>query len=145
MTGLRSRHPVKKPDYRDRDNQTRSGWSPTALFQPGFANICLCHVLVAAVLTVPFAFFMAIRHAETGEKPIEAHYLYVRTTIALLVIGTGIGSFLILLGAPLSSSLMLSGLALIAATLLLTLPRCCYGLSCAARRKPLRNPKSFLI
>lgn len=145
MTGLRSRLRVKNPDHRDRDYNSRSGRSPAGLFSSGFANICLCYLLVAAILTVPFALFLAIRNAESGEKPLEAHYLYIRTTIALLVIGTGIGTLLILLGAPLSSGLMLGGLALIAATLLVALSRCCYGLSCAARHKTLRDPKSFLI
>lgn len=145
MTGLRSRQPVNDPGQRDRDNYFNDVRFPATLVHPGFANICLCYVLVAALLTLPLALFLAIRFAVPGRTQLEAHYLYIRTTIALLVIGTGVGSLLILLGAPLSSSLMLGGLALIATTLVQALARCCYGVSCAVRRQPVHNPKSYLV
>jgi uncharacterized membrane protein len=101
--------------------------------------------MVLALLTVPLALAISIRYAAPEGRCLEAHYLYLRTTIAVLVIGTGTGGLLILLGAPLSSGLMLAGLGLIAATLTLTLARCCNGFCRALLGRPPRNPKSYLV
>jgi uncharacterized membrane protein len=118
---------------------------PAALIRPGPVNICLCHLLVVSLVLAPLALAFAIRHAEPGGRRLESHYLYLRTSFAILVIGTGLGSLMILLGAPLSSLLMLAGLGLIAATLALTLARCGNGFCRALLGLPLRNPKSYLV
>ena len=143
MTGLRSRHPADEPDHRRSGGRT--GRSLAGLLSPGYTNTCLCYLLVAIVLPLPLALIFAIRFASCQEDRLQAHYLYLRTTIALLVIGAGTGALLILLGAPLSSLVMLAGLVLMAATLLLTVLRCCYGCYCAVRQQGLRNPHSFFV
>jgi len=144
MGELRSRFPVKAPDRR-RGGNNRALRSFRALLQPGYANIGLCYILTAAFVTAPVALLFATRFADPGERNLQGHYLYIRTSLALMIIGAGTGALAILLGAPLSSALMLAGLVLIAGTLLLTLSRCLCGLYNAAYRLPLRRPKSFLV
>ncbi|MCK7610921.1 hypothetical protein [Roseibium sediminicola] len=146
MTGRRSRFPAAgEPDHR-RSRQRRTVYRfPATVFRPGPANICLCHILVASLALAPLALIFSVWYADPGARWLEAHYLYLRTSIALLVIGAGLGSLMILLGAPLSSLLMLGGLALIAATLLLTLARCCNGFFRTLFGRPLRDPKSYLV
>lgn len=115
------------------------------VYRPGATNICLCHLLVASLVLAPFALAFSIFHADPGGRWLEAHYLYLRTSVAVLVIGAGLGSLMILLGAPQSSLVMLGGLFLVAATLLITLARSCNGFCRALLGLPLRNPKSYLV
>lgn len=146
MTGRRSRFPAAgEPDHRRGRQRRVARRLPAAVFRPGPANICLCHLLVASLALAPLALLFSFRHADPGGRWLESHYLYLRTSIALLVIGAGLGGLMILLGAPLSSLLMLGGLALVAATLLLTLARCCNGFYRALFGLSLRNPKSYLV
>jgi len=145
MSELRSRHPANGPDHRRGRARGPAGGIPASLVRPGRVNVCLCHILVLSVFAAPLALFFSVHHADAADRRLQPHYLYLRTTIALLGIGTGLGSLMILLGAPLSSALMLAGLGLIAATLLLVLLRCCNGLVRAMRGLSLRNPKSYLV
>jgi len=145
MTGSNSRHPAGEPGHHSDVNRREAGRFPAALCRPGSVNVCLCHLLVLSLLAVPLALFFSCHHADPADRWLQSHYLYLRTTIALLVIGASLGSLMILLGAPLSSAMMLAGLGLIAATLLLLLLRCCNGFVRAMRGLSLKNPKSYLV
>ncbi len=145
MTGPGSRHPADGQGNRKRSEQTAAGPLPAAVIRPGYFNICLCNVLVLTGLLVPAALVFAVRFAETDGRWLQAHYHYIRTTIALLAIGSSLGGLMILLGAPLSSYLMLAGLGLIAATILLCIARCVTGFTCSLRGVSLRDHRTYLV
>lgn len=145
MTGLSSRHPANGPGHRRDEDRNAAGRFPATLFRHGPVNVCVCHLLVLSLVATPLALLFAVRHADTADRWLQAHYLYVRTSIALLVIGVGLGSLCILLGAPTSAFLMLAGLGLVVATLLLMVMRCANGIFRALRGLSLRNPKSYLV
>ncbi|GAB4531231.1 MAG: hypothetical protein Tsb0019_33020 [Roseibium sp.] len=115
------------------------------LIRPGAVNICLCHMLILTGLLSPLALVFAFRFAEPEDRWLQSHYHYVRTSVALLVIGGGLGGLMILFGAPLSSGLMLAGLGMIAATLILAAARSLTGVYCSLRGLPLRNHETFLL
>ncbi len=116
-----------------------------ALITPGRANVGLCYLLTLSAVLSPAALLFAVLFAEPENGSLHQHYYYLRTTIALLVIGFSAGSLLIVFGASLSSLLILAGLALLTLTALLTLLRCLSGFVCAFRSLPLRNYKSYFI
>jgi uncharacterized membrane protein len=145
MTGLRSRHTASEQEHRATGDGKQKAFSPFGLFRPGSANICLCHLLVLTILLSPIALAFAILYAEPGGRWLQAHYHYLRTTIALLVIGLGTGGLMILLGASISSALMLAGLGLCATTVLLSYARSLLGFCSALRGSPLRNHRSYFI
>ena len=119
--------------------------STAPLFGPGFGNICLCYLLIASTLLSPLALLFAFLFAEPDEIRFHAHYFYIRTTVALLVIGSCAGCLMIVLGADVSSDLILGGLALMALTVVVTFARCIRGLFNAIRGKAPQNYKSYFI
>jgi uncharacterized membrane protein len=145
MTGLRSRQTANEPEHRATGDEKQRTFSPFGLFRPGSANICLCHLLVLTLLLSPVALGFAFLYAEQGGRWQQAHYHYLRTTVALLVIGLSAGGLMILIGASISSALMLAGLGLCAATVLLNLARSLHGFYSALRGAPLRNHRSYFI
>jgi len=144
MTGPGSRPPAGGRSNRRRDTDV-SGRFPAALVRPGPVNLCLCHMLVLTGFLMPLALAFAFRFAETDDRWLRSHYHYLRTTVALFVIGGGLGWLMILFGVPYSTALMLAGLAVIAVTLVLIAARSLTGIYCAIRRAPLRNHESFLL
>jgi uncharacterized membrane protein len=142
MTGQGSRHPANRQGNR---SPAAAGAFPAALIRPGHVNICICQVLILTGLLAPVALAFAIRFSETEGRWLQSHYHYIRTTIAVLVIGCCLGSLMILLGAPLSSLLMLAGLGVIAATLVLCVSRCVTGFYCSWRGYRLRDHATYLI
>ncbi|GAB2185440.1 hypothetical protein [Roseibium sp. LAB1] len=155
MTGLRSRHTTNEPatnepatnepEHRSAGGGKQKAFSPFGLFRPGSANICLCHLLVLTVLLSPIALGIAVIYAEPEGRWLQAHYHYLRTTIALLVIGLSTGGLMILLGASSSSALMLAGLGVCTVTVMLSSARSLLGLFSALRGSPLRNHRSYFI
>ncbi len=116
-----------------------------ALTRPGFGNVCLCNLFALSVFLAPVALLFAFRFAEHGERELNSHYYYIRTTIALLVIGLCLAGLMVVLGAGFSSPLILGGLALFLATALLTAVRCARGCLRALRREAPNNYKSYLL
>lgn len=145
MTGSRSRHTANEPEHRASGDGKQKAFSPFGLFRPGSANICLCHLLVLTLVLSPIVLAFAFLYAEQGGRWQQAHYHYLRTTIALLVIGLSAGGLMILLGASNSTALMLAGLGLCAATVLLSFARSLHGFYSALRGSPLRNHRSYFI
>jgi hypothetical protein len=145
MTGMQYHRPVGEPGQRAAGTEREAGFSPRSVFKASAANLCLCHCLVIALLPSPAALGFAIAFAETGGPWLRAHYHYLRTTIALLVIGLSSGSLMILAGLSLSSKLMLAGLGLCAGTMLLVLVRSLNGIIRAFFGLQLRNHRSYFI
>ncbi|QFT33495.1 hypothetical protein FIV00_23590 [Labrenzia sp. THAF82] len=140
-------HPVENL-VRNTDAKNR-GRSPgsrlRSFFLPGRGNIFLCYLMTLSVMLCPIALLFAILFAETQNEEFQAHYHYLRTTIALLVIGLLTGCLLIVLGASLSSLLIFAGLAFAGAALILTVLRCSHGLIRTTRGLPLRNHRTYFI
>jgi len=151
MTGTCSRHPAEEagePDDGDEgrtEDRGRDDSFPGILFRPGFANVCLCYLFVLSFFLSPAALLFSFLFAERGDSRILTHYYFVRTTIALLVIGFCMSGLMIVLGAVFSSLLILTGVTLFAATAALTLIRCVSGLIFALRCKAPRNYKSYFV
>lgn len=114
------------------------------MFSPGFGNVFLCYLLVCSLVLAPVALIFSIRFADSTEQRLFAHYFFIRTTIAVFVIGTCVSCLLILIGADLSSSLILAGLALLTITSALTLVRCFRGIFSALRGNSPRFYRSYL-
>ncbi|MES0879986.1 hypothetical protein [Roseibium sp. SCP14] len=115
------------------------------LIGPGLSNVCLCYVLILSALLSPVALLFSFLFAEPDETRVFAHYYYIRTTVAVLVIGVCVGTLMIVLGAGISSTIILAGLLLLALTLILTAMRCIRGLFSAMRGKAPQNYKSYLV
>ncbi|MES0809438.1 hypothetical protein ABLO27_08160 [Roseibium sp. SCPC15] len=128
----------------EKDKRT-SHHSRGRLIGPGLSNICLCYILILSALLSPIALLFAFLFAEPDETRVYAHYFYIRTTVALLVIGVCIGCLMIVLGASISSSVILAGLVLLALTLGLTVIRCIRGFFSAMRGKAPQNYKSYFV
>lgn len=118
---------------------------PAALVRPGFVNICLCYLLVLTAVLSPLALLFSFLFAEAGGARLHAHYFYIRTTIALLVIGFCLACLMIVVGAVMSTVLILVGLALLALTAALTLARSCNGFFHAFRAEAPRNHSTYFI
>jgi uncharacterized membrane protein len=118
---------------------------PKAFFSSGFVNIGLCNLLTLSIALVPIALFFAIRFANENNQCFQGHYHYIRTTIAILVIGTCLAGLMVLVGAALSTLLILAGLALLSLTGTLVILRCFSGLALCIRKEPHRNYESYLI
>jgi uncharacterized membrane protein len=144
ISGQGSRPPAGGQGPRKRD-EGGPGRLPAVLIRPGPVNICLCNLFVLTGFLAPLALAFAFLFADTEGRWLQSHYHYLRTTVALFVIGGGLGGLMILFGAPLSSGLMLAGLGLITATLLLTAARSLAGFYCSLRGLPLRNHETFLL
>lgn len=115
------------------------------LLGASFANVVLCYLLVLTAALLPFALFFALRFADRAGRALQAHYFYVRTTIAILVIGTCVGGLTILAGVALAAPLIFAGLALFGLTLALGLTRCLCGLARALQGRPPRAYQTYLI
>ncbi|MET1414164.1 hypothetical protein ABVF61_17960 [Roseibium sp. HPY-6] len=115
------------------------------LFGTGFGNIILCYAFILTFFLSPFALYFAISFSEPAENRFFAHYYYIRTTIAVMVIGGCMGSLMILLGADVSSFLILAGLAVVALAGMLTFLRCLKGILCAFKGEPPRTYTSYLL
>jgi uncharacterized membrane protein len=117
----------------------------SAILSPGFVNIGICNLLILSTAFIPIALFFAIRFANENNQCFQGHYHYIRTSIAVLVIGTCLAGLMILAGAALSSLLILAGLVLLCLTGALVVLRCFSGLVLSLRNEPHRNEKSYLI
>lgn len=115
------------------------------LFGSSFSNIVLCYAFIPTFFLSPLALYFAVTFSEPAEQRIFAHYYYIRTTIALMVIGGCTGSLMILLGADLSSLLILTGLTVVLLTAVLTILRCLKGFLCAFKGEPPRAYTSYLL
>jgi len=145
MTGMSSRHPVNELNGPDSGDRRKPGKLLSVFARPGSVNICLCYVLVLSAALSPVALFFAFLFADAGPHRFHAHYYYIRTTVALLVIGFSLGCLLIVLGASFSTTLILAGLVLLLLTAILTLARCLTGLFGALRGIPPRNYGSYFV
>ncbi len=123
----------------------KPGMRLSALVKPGAVNICGCYLLAMSAFLSPVALLFATRFAEPELQHHRAHYFYIRTTIALLVIGSCLGILMIVLGASLSTLLILAGLTVLFLTAILTLARCLSGLVRTFRGLPPRNYRSYLV
>lgn len=144
MAGLGSRHPADKMRRLAGSGQGPSGRQRRGMFSPGFGNVFLCYLLVCSLVLAPVALIFSVRFADSTEQRLFAHYFFIRTTIAVFVIGTCVSCLLILIGADLSSSLILAGLALLTITSALTLIRCFRGIFSALRGNSPRFYRSYL-
>lgn len=142
---MATRHPVKDTRGPENRNGQRGRNRTGTLFAPGFGNIVLCYAFVCSLLLAAAALLFAVNFADTSDRRLYAHYYYLRTTIALMVIGYCIGGLLILMGADYSSSLILAGLAIAASSTVLTFARCLNGTFCALRRVAPPGFKSYLV
>lgn len=115
------------------------------LFSPGFPNIVLCHVFCCAVFLAPLALLFAVSYAEHSEERLFGHYYYIRTTIALMVIGSSLGGIMIVLGAEVSTQLILAGLLLVTLTGVLALLRCVKGVVYALKRRSPTSYRSYIL
>lgn len=145
MSGMSSRHPSDGPGPPAGSAGEKPRSLPAALVRPGFTNICLCYLLVLSAVFSPLALLFSFVFAEAGGAPLHAHYFYIRTTIALLVIGFCLSCLMIVLGALMSTVLILTGLALLALTAALTLARSCSGFFHAFRSQAPRNYSTYFI
>jgi|GEM_PF-1593506 len=142
---MQYRQPAEESGQRAAGAERETGLGPRSVFRASAANVCLCHCLVMALLPSPVALGFAIAFADADGRWLRSHYHYLRTTIALLVIGLSSGSLLILAGLSLYSMLMLAGLAICALTVLLVLARSLNGIFRAFRGIPFRNHRSYFI
>lgn len=115
------------------------------LFSPGFSNVLLCYVCSCAVLPAPLALLFAVNYAEHPEERLFAHYHYIRTTIALMVIGSSLGGIMIVLGAEIATQLTLAGLFLVTLTGVLALLRCAKGIFSAIMRQSPTSYRSYIL
>ncbi len=137
--------PVFGPQVPAGIGMQRPGTGVSALIKPGAVNICGCYLLAMSAFLSPLALLFAVLYAEPEHKDYQAHYFYIRTTIALMVIGFCLGSLMILLGVSQSSALILAGLVQLSLTAVLTLARCLSGLARALRGDPPRNYRSYFV
>jgi len=142
---MQYRQPAEESGQEARGAERETGLDPRSVFRASAANICLCHCLVMALIPSPVALGFAIAFAEADGRWLRSHYHYLRTTIALLVIGISSGSLVILAGLSLTSILMLAGLGICALTVLLVLARSLNGIFCAFLGAPLRNHRSYFL
>ncbi|MCV0426681.1 MAG: hypothetical protein K5905_14525 [Roseibium sp.] len=142
-TGIPS--PIGKMNRSAKPEKPRQKSLTGSLFGPGFGNICLCYLLIVSTFLSPLALLFAFLFAEPHETRFHAHYFYIRTTVALFVIGFCAGCLMIVLGADISSTLILTGLVLLAFTIVVTLARCARGILSAMRGKAPQNYKSYFI
>ncbi|TYC52809.1 hypothetical protein FMN50_16580 [Rhodobacterales bacterium] len=142
---MSSRHPADEPGTPAGAAGQPPQHSSPSLVRPGFGNACLCYLLVLSALLSPLALVFAFLFAEPHAPPLQAHYFYIRTTIALMVIGFCLAVLMIVVGAVVSTFLILAGLALLALTAALTLARCCAGFIHAFRRRAPRNYRTYFI
>ncbi|MHA7774041.1 hypothetical protein [Roseibium sp. M-1] len=145
MTGMHFNRPADDLGQRTADADRERELGPRTILRASAANICLCHCLVLSLFLSPAALGFAIAFADTDGRWLRAHYHYLRTTIALLVIGLASGSLLILAGLSLSPALMLAGLGICAATILLVIARTLNGIFRAFFGLQLRNHRSYFI
>lgn len=142
---MQYRQPAEESGQRAAGEDRQTGLDPRSVFRASAANICLCHCLVMTLFPSPVALGFAIAFAETDGRWLRSHYHYLRTTIALLVIGLCSGSLMILAGLSLSSMLMVAGLGICALTLLLVLARSLNGIFRSFLGLQLRNHRSYFI
>ncbi|MBN9669279.1 hypothetical protein [Roseibium aggregatum] len=148
MTGMSSRHPSKKtgePVAGNEGDWAKDDSFPGVFFKPSFRNICLCYLSLLTFFLSPVALLFAFLFAERGGSRLQAHYFFIRTTFALLVIGFCLAGLMVVLGAVLSTVLILAGVVLFVLSAALTLVRCASGLVFALRSEAPRNYKSYLM
>ncbi|GAA0778022.1 hypothetical protein GCM10009077_19140 [Roseibium denhamense] len=112
---------------------------------PGFANTALCYLCLLSFALSPVALLFSLAYAHTDHGIHRQHYYYIRTTIAVLVIGLSAGALLVLIGANTSPAVILSGVGIVAAAALTSIARCLHGLVRSFRKAPLRNHRTYLI
>ena len=145
MTGSRFDRPAGDLGQRTAGTNRGVKFGPRAIFRASAANIALCHLLVMTLFFSPIALGFSIIYAETEQDWLRAHYHYLRTSIALMVIGLAVGGLMILAGVSLSSALMLAGLAVCAVTLMLVAARSAIGIFRAFLGLRLRNHNSYFL
>ena len=139
------RHPVKDICHGADASQQDEAAKSMRLFASGFPNILLCYACICSLALSPLALLFAITHAEHTEERLFAHYHYIRTTIAIMVIGSGLGGVMIILGADISKRLILAGLLLAMLTGVLAFARCIKGTAYAVLRRAPRGYSSYIL
>lgn len=114
------------------------------IFAPGFSNAVFCYACVCVLFLAPIALLFSVQFADHTDERFYSHYHYIRTTIALLVIGGSVGGMMIFLGAETSNKLILSGLLLISFSATLAIARCLKGLAFALMRQPPSSYRSYI-
>ncbi|WP_420336022.1 hypothetical protein [Roseibium sp.] len=142
---MNSRHPADEIcQSADTDPHTGSDTAKD-LFAPGFPNAVICYVCICVFFPAPIALLFAVQFADHSEERLFAHYYYIRTTIALMVIGSSIGGVMIVLGAEISTHLILAGLLLAALAEMLAIARCLKGVAFALMRKSPPSYHSYIL
>lgn len=142
---MNSRHPADEICQTADAGRQTGGAKSRLLFAPGFPNVVLCYVCICVVFLAPIALLFAVQFADNTEERLFSHYYYIRTTIALMVIGSSVGGMMIVLGADISAYLILAGLLLTALAGMLTLSRCIKGIACALMRSSPSSYRSYLL
>lgn len=142
---MNSRHPADEI-CQSADSNPHTG-TDTAwhLFAPGFPNAVICYACICVFFLAPIALLFAVQFADHSEERLFAHYYYIRTTIALMVIGSSIGGVMIVLGAEISTHLILAGLLLAALAGMLAIARCLKGVAFALMRRSPPSYRSYVL
>ena len=142
---MNSRHPTDEIcQTADKTPQTSSARAKQ-LFAPGFANAVLCYACICVIFLAPAALLFSVQFAVHTEERLFSHYFYIRTTIALMVIGSSLGGIMIVLGAEISAHLILAGLLLTTLTGILAIARCIKGVAFALMRKSPPSYRSYIL
>lgn len=142
---MNSRHPADEICHHEETHTQTEAVRARSLFAPGFANIALCYMCTCTILLVPLALFFSAGYANQEEKNLFSHYYYIRTTIALMVIGICSGGMMVILGADVSTHLILAGLILVTLTGILTVARCTKGIAFALMRRSPSAYRSYIL
>ncbi|MBO6510554.1 MAG: hypothetical protein JJ979_19090 [Roseibium sp.] len=114
-------------------------------FQAGMVNVGLCHVMMSTYVLSPVALVFATVYADVDRQVLREHHHYIKTSGAILLIGTSISGLLWLAGAALSTVLILIGLAAMSLTAALVFLRSLNGLALCLRKQPPKNYRSYLV
>ena len=142
---MNSRHPADNICQNTDANPQTGAAKAGRFFAAGFPNAVICYGCICTGLLAPIALLFAVQFADHAEERLFSHYYYIRTTIALMVIGSCTGGVMIVLGADVSTYLILAGLLLIASTGMLALLRCIKGITCALMRRSPPSYRSYLL
>lgn len=142
---MNSRHSTDEICHDSDAHRQADTVSAKGLFAPGFVNIVLCYISTCTVLLVPLALLFSASYANHEEEKLFSHYYYIRTTIALMVIGSCSGGIMVILGADFSTNLILAGLLLIFLTGMLAIARCMKGIAFALMRRSPSSYRSYIL
>lgn len=142
---MNSRHSTDEICHDANTHRQAEAASAKDPLSPGFGNIVLCYITTCTVLLVPLALFFSASYANQEEESLFSHYYYIRTTIALMVIGSCSGGIMVILGADFSTRLILAGLFLISLTGMLAIARCIKGIAFALMRRSPSSYRSYVL